>query len=522
MSDLTPELRASRIRHGEMAQHSLIVFAALNSPDPLDKLDPRKSKYQWMNHHYCLAEHLEQIEAGTIQHLEIELPPRMGKTEVSVRNFVPWYAGKHPDRDLLIITATYELAMEHGRDVRDYFNGAGYHLVFGHDRRCLLKDKSQSIDRMQLNGGGKIQFYGRGGIPAGVGGYGIVFDDFFKSAEEANSQAERETAWRCYVADCLSRLNYSTSWQVIIGSRKHEDDVQGRLFDPTNPHYDEKTARKFVRVRIPALSEGKDVDPLGREKDEVCWPERFPKQFYLDKRNHRSDIVRIDFQTQDQCNPRPQEGTWFKKAWLKTYSKVDLPTHLNYYVASDHAYRIGEKNDSSCLLSVGIDPTGMIYVLADTFWAKVETDELVEQIFKMIRRTDRPVSQWWAARDAISGSILPLLRRRMLDEKVFFYIDDSLVEKKDLVARSASIRGLMAMGMVRWPNEWPQWAEAENQLLSFPGRHDDLVASCAILGMGLDKMQNPTGAKKDNSPPKGSFRWHTMGQPEQQDKKEWV
>ena len=105
---------------------------------------------------------------------------------------------------------------------------------------------------------------------------------------------------------------------------------------------------------------------------------------------------------------------------------------------------------------------------------------------------------------------------------MFFYIDDSLVEKKDLVARSASIRGLMAMGMVRWPNDWPQWAEAENQLLSFPGRHDDLVASLAILGMGLAKMQNPAGEKKDNTPRKGSWAWHTWGQPEQQEKKEWV
>lgn len=491
------------ILFGQAARQDLIYFSVLNTPDPLDRFNCRKSKYQWMPHHYLIAEKLQEIDSGVIRNLEIQLAPRTGKSELAVRNFVPWYAGRHPDRDLLIITATYELAQEHGRDCRDYFNGSGYKLVFGDNPKAQLRSDSQSVDRLQLVGGGKIQFYGRGGIPAGVGGYGIIFDDFFKSAEEANSSTERDKAWRCYVADCLSRMNFASSWQVIIGSRKHEDDVQGRLFDETNPHFDEKTSKKFTRIRIPALSEGKETDPLGREKDEVCWPNRFPKQFYIDKRDHKSDIVRIDFQTQDQCNPRPQEGTWFKKSWLKTYKLSELPPRLRIYVASDHAYRIKEQNDKSCLLVVGYSDTGEIYILPDTFWKRCETAELADAIFSIIQK--RKPAQWWAARDAISGSIMPLLKRRMLDEKVFFYIDDSLTEKKDLVARSASIRGLMAMGMVHWPSDWPQWSEAENQLLSFPGKHDDIIAALAILGMGLDKIVKAEGAKPNTQYPKGSM-----------------
>ncbi|MDE2100597.1 MAG: hypothetical protein KGL39_25360 [Patescibacteria group bacterium] len=510
----TDKLSSSQIEEmilfAQAAQQDLIYFSVLNTPDSLDRLNPRKSKYQWMPHHYLIAEKLQEIDSGAVRSLEIQLPPRMGKSELAVRNFVPWYAGRHPERDLLIITATYELAQEHGRDCRDYFNGSGYKLVFGDNPKAQLRSDSQSVDRLQLVGGGKIQFYGRGGIPAGVGGYGIIFDDFFKSAEEANSSTERDKAWRCYVADCLSRMNFASSWQVIIGSRKHEDDVQGRLFDETNPHFDAKTAKKFTRIRIPALSEGKETDPLGREKDEVCWPKRFPKQFYLDKRDHKSDIVRIDFQTQDQCNPRPQEGTWFKKSWFKTYRRDELPKRLTNYVASDHAYRIKDKNDKSAILKAGIDPTGAVYILPSTFWKRVETDVLADEIFNTIQ-TLKP-AQWWAARDAISGSILPLLRRRMLDEKVFFYIDDTIHEAKDLVSRSASIRGLMAMGMVYWPQEWPQLQEAFDQLLSFPGKADDLIASLAILGMGMDRMQRPAGERASSLPPKGSFGWHSMGQ----------
>lgn len=516
--ELSTEQKLQRIRFGTAARNDLILFAVLNTPDPLDRLNVQRSKYQWMPHHYLLADSLQKLERGEIKNLEIETPPRYGKTEMSVRNFVCWHGGKHPDRDLLIVTATHELAVEHGRDCRDYFRGSGYKLAFGHNPKAQMREDSQSADRIQLVGGAKLQFYSRGSIPAGVGGYGIIFDDFFKSAADANSAAERDSAFRCFIADCLSRLNFAESWKLIVGSRKNEDDVQGRLFDPTNPHYDEHESSKWTRIRIPALSEGKAADPLGREKDDVCWPERFPKQFYLDKRNHKSDIVRADFETQDQCNPRPEEGTWFKKKWFKTYLRSELPTKLRYYVASDHAYRIGEKNDSSCLLVVGIDPTGEIWVLPDTFWKRCETDELCDSIFSIVQR--RNPAQWWAARDAISGSILPLLKRRMLDTKCFFYIDDSITEKKDLVARSASIRGLMAMGMVHWPSEWPQWAEAENQLLSFPGKKDDLVASLAMLGMGMDKMIRADGAKPDNTPVKGTFAFHSWGH--EKEKKSWV
>ena len=521
-SELTAEQKDRRMRFGLLARGDLIIFAVLNTPQPQDALDPRLSRFQWQPHHYAIARALEDVAAGKINRLEIELPPRHGKSELSVRQFCVWWMAKYPAKSIIVVTHTDTLAKEHGRDCRDYWLGMGFALTFGLNSPSALRQDSQASDRLQTKAGGVVTFSGRGGLGAGIGADLMVFDDFFKNSQEAESASVRDEAWRTFIADCQSRLNNEDCPIVMIGSRRHEDDVQGRLFDPTNPHYDAQEAARWTRIRIPALSEGEDVDPLKRPKDEALWPDKFGKEFYVAKRTHKSDIVRIDFQTQDQCNPRPQEGTWFKKSWLKTYERAELPKHLTIYGASDHAYRITEKNDSTCLLDVGIDPTGEIWVLPSTTWGKMETDEMANQFFRRFAGTQRP-AQWWAARDAISGSILPLLRRRMLDEKVFFWIDDSIAEKKDLVARSASIRGLMAMGMVHWPSDWPQWHAAENQLLSFPGKADDLVAALAILGMGLGKMNRPAGAKPNNLPPVGSMAWHSYGQPKVlETKKDWT
>jgi hypothetical protein len=511
LSQLPDDLLLDRMIMGELARTNLMAYARLNTPDPYDPLNVRKSKYQWKEHHELICSKLEKLEAGKIKALEIQTPPRWSKSTLAVHDFVPWYAAKHTGDDLIVVTATAELALEHGREVRDIIRSPGHILTFGHDPLAQLRDDSQSANRLQLVGGAIIHFYGRGQIPRGVGGHGLVIDDLFKSSDQAVSATERDTAYRNVISDCYSRLNSASAWKLMIGTRNHADDVQGRMFDPTNPHYDAESAKQWVRIRIPALSEGKDVDPIGRELGESGWPERFPTAFYVAKKNHASEIQRMDFQTQDQCNPTPEEGQWFKAAWLKNrYDPAKPPAFLRNYVASDHAYRIKQKNDKTCILKVGISPDSDIYISPQTWWKRAETDVIADEVFDTIKNF-KPAG-WWAARDAISGSMMPFLRRRMLNEKVFFYIDDTLTETRDLVQRSASIRGYFAMGKVYFPSGWADLEAAIKQLIEFPGGSDDFVGALAILGMGLDKMTPAEGLQVRDVPKKGTLAWHTYGQ----------
>lgn len=508
-AELSTEDLQNRVQIARLATARLLTFCHLNTPDPHQQWDVTRSKYQWVKHHKFIADWIEKLVSGSIQFLEIETPPRIGKTELSVRNLVPWLMGKYPDKHWIVITATDGLAQEHGRDVRDNMRGSGFKLTFGHDPRCQLV--SESLTLLQVKGGGKCLFTGRGGLPAGVGGDGIIIDDFFKSAEEANSITERDKAHRSYQADCMSRLNSSKAWVLMIGSRKHEDDVQGRLFDPMNQHYDSKEAAKWTRIRLPALAE--DNDPLGRVKDEALWPDKFGYEHYNAKRAHASPVVRIDFQTQDQCQPIPEEGNYFKKEWLKTYKQSELPNErfLRFYGASDHAFRTKQVNDSTVLGDIAIDPADRIYVLPTTQWGRFQTDVLIELMLDIMQA--RQTSMWWAARDAISGSIEPFLRKRMRERNVFRPYDDSISEGSDLMQRARSIQARMAMGMVYFPSDWPRWAELQAQLLAFPnGKHDDFIAMLAMLGMGLDRMVKGEGAKPSNVPSKGSWEWHTHGQ----------
>lgn len=514
LSELSTDQLIIRARAAQLGRMRLLTFCHLNTPHPYALEDVTKSKFQWCKHHSFIAHSIERIVSGEIRRLEIETPPRAGKSEIAARNFVPWLMGKFPERSWIVVTATDALAQEHGRDVRDYMRGSGYRLCFGHDPRTELRSDAQSLTLLQVKGGGRCLFCGRGGLPAGVGGDGIIFDDFFKSAAEANSPTERDTAWRCFVADCQSRLNSDKAWILEIGSRKNEDDVQGRQFDPMNVHYDANEAAKWVRIRLPALAEADD--PLGRAKDEPLWPERFSFEHYNSKRNHASPVVRIDFQTQDQCKPIPEEGNYFKKKHLLTWrpgGKVTLPDarFLRFYAASDHALRKKQANDSTCLLIAAIDPADRIFIMPDSVWDKLSPDVMVERMIDLM--SSFHTEMWWAARDQISGSIEPFLRKRMKERGVFRPWDDSISELVDLVQRARSIQARICMNMVYWPEHWEKWGEAEAQLLAFDnGKNDDVVAAIAMLGMGLDRMVKPAGAQPSNLPAKGSWNWHTFGQ----------
>jgi hypothetical protein len=503
-ASISTELLQERYLYGQLAKHDLIVFSRLTSPIPREPLNIRVSRFVVKPHLQLIAKYLQQIRSGKINRLEIELPPRHGKSEISVRKYVPWFMGMFPDRNVIVVTHTAQLATEHGRDCREVFRSAGYRLAFGANPLSALRDDSQACDRLQLVGGGVALFAGRGQLGAGMGSDLMVFDDFFKNSEEAESPGVRDSAHRAYISDCQSRLNNDNAPVVLIGSRRNEDDVQGRVFDPANLHYDEAEAKRWTRIRLPALAE--DSDQLGRKLDEPLWPEKYGKAYYIGRRNHKSDIVRIDHQTQDQCNPTPAEGNYFKKKWLLTYKLQELPKYLRIYVASDHTFRSEQQNDRSCLLVAGIDPSDVIWILPCTFWGRCETDQLLDEMMKIIG--EQHPTQWFAARDAISGSIGPFWRKRMRETRQYVAIEE-IAEDRDLIRRAQSFRNRCAQGMVRWPSYWSQWGSAEKELLAFPnGKNDDLVAAGGILGMGLDKFFKAEAPGLPNTGPKpGTLAW---------------
>ena len=485
-----------RLLSARKAKASLVDFTCFTMPDPEDPADATKSRYQPQYFHRALAQALEDVEAGKMLRLIITFPPRHGKSELSSKRFPAWYVGRDPYRYVAVCTYNQTFAEDIGRQVRAIIRQPAYAQAFP---GVTLRKGSTASDRLETEEGGALYFLGRGGTITGRGADLLIIDDPIKNSEEARSETVRNSLWDWFQNDISSRFMTDTGAMIVIQTRWHEDDLVGRLTDPTNPHYDADEAAKWKIINIPAIAEENDV--LGREPGQPLWPERFGID-YLE--NFKRTNPR-GFSALYQQKPTPEDGDLIKKEMIKSYRPDQLPKNLRIYAASDHAVGIKQENDKTCLLIVGVDEVNRIWVL-DAFWQRARTDKVVD-VMLMLMKKHKPVT-WWAESGHISKSIGPFLYKRMTEEKVYVHVQEQ-VPSKDKVTRAQSIIGRMAMGMVYLPSSEPWYEDARQELLKFPNaRHDDFVDTLAHIGMGLERQLRASPTAEVKAGPKvGSLAW---------------
>jgi predicted phage terminase large subunit-like protein len=490
-------LAAKRRLRLAKAHDDLISFTELMMPDPSDPDDADLSRYKPSKHHQVIAAALQEVEKGNILRLIITMPPRAGKSELSSKKFIPWLMGRDPYKHVIFASYNETFAQDTGRAVRDLMKQNLYKQVFP---GCDLRAGSAAADRVQTKEGGIAAFVGVGGSITGRGADCLLIDDPIKDREQADSPTERNKQWEWFTQVAMTRLMTAGSRVIIIMTRWHEDDLIGRLTDPTNPCYNKDEAKSWKMLALPAIAE--DNDPLGRKRGESLWPDRFPVEFLENARR----LNPRGFSALYQGRPTPDDGEFFKKDYLKTYKAEELPKNLRIYCASDHAVSTKQDRDPTVLLAAGVDEDCVIWVLPDLWWRREQTDKVVEAMIAMMRR-HKPLF-WWAENGHISKAIGPFLRKRMIEEQVFC----SIVEQtpvKDKMTRAQSIQAMASLGRVRFPSFAPWWSQAEQEMLKFPAaRHDDFVDALAWIGIGLNLQHNASPIiKPKNEIQTGTLAW---------------
>lgn len=488
---------AKRVRKSRAAKDGLIAFTEFTMPGIADPDDADSSRYDAQYFHKALAAALEEVEAGRLLRLIVTFPPRHGKSELTSRRFPAWLVGRDPYRHVMFATYNQPFAEDYGRAVRGIIQSQEYKTVFP---GTTLAKGSAAADRLVTEEGGMLAFVGRGGSSTGRGADFLIIDDPLKDRAEANSQATREELWDWYNDTMSTRLMSDTGAIIIIQTRWHEDDLVGRLTDPTNPKYNADEAASWRIINIPAIAEEDDV--LGRPVGAALWPEKFGLP-YLESFRRRNPV---GFSALYQQTPTPADGDFFKTEMLTGYRQSDLPKNLRIYAASDHAVGTKQTNDYTCLLIIGVDDQSNIWLL-DCWWKRERTDQVVEAMLALMKRWKPMI--WWAESGHISKSIGPFLFKRMREEKVFGTSVREQVPAADKVTRAQSIAGRASMGMVRFPVA-AAWVErARTECLKFPqGRHDDFVDALAHIGLGLDRIARaPVEREVSTGPKVGTMGW---------------
>ncbi len=494
---------AKRVRAIQLAKDNMLSFARLMMPDPEAIEDTDKSLYAVKEHHKLLCAALEEVAAGKNLRLIISMPPQHGKSQLTSRFFPAWFMGRMPFRNLMQGTYNQSFAEEFGDDVRTIINSPEFAQVFP---QCKLRQGSKAKDHMVTERNGKMSFLGRGGSGTGRPADLFIIDDPLKDAKEAESLTIRNDVWEWFTKVAYTRCHALTAI-VIIATRWHEDDLIGRITDPTNPYYDSEEAKKWTYINVPAIvDEPRIAEALGLNVGDALWAERFSLAHLESARR----LNPLGFSALYMGRPTPPEGAFFKLEHLKTYEERDLPKNGRHYLSGDLALTPESDRDHSVVGMWRLAEDGCLYLLPDLYWEQKGPDYSVEKIIGMIR-DHKPLLGWWE-KGQIARAVGPFLEKRMYETGHYVKLEQ-LPTAGSKGGRATSIRGLMMQGRVKFPRFAPWWTRAKDEMLKFTGsgedKSDDFCDMCALIGAGLNMQMTPRFhvPEVENVIPIGTMRW---------------
>jgi predicted phage terminase large subunit-like protein len=218
----------------------------------------------WVPYHHLVytSERITaMVDDDACDCLIVEQPVRHGKTLLCSRWTPAWFVIRYR-RPVLLASYEGDFAATHG--------GAARTIVETHGPRfgVRIDPSSNAKHRWEILGAeAGMQCAGAGGSITGKGGALQVIDDPLKNREQADSATERDKQWDWWESVWLPRREPGAKFLIVM-SRWHTDDLVGRLI--VHPG-----ALRIERIRLPAIAEDDEPDPLGRAPGQALCPERY-------------------------------------------------------------------------------------------------------------------------------------------------------------------------------------------------------------------------------------------------------
>jgi hypothetical protein len=378
---MTKETTADQIRSA--AHSSLETFILLVSPQRL-----------------LAAIHVELIEWITRQdkkRSQLVLLPRDHAKSTIAAFYVAWQIMRRPDIRVLLISSTANLAEKQLKFIKDVLTSdifttywPGYiHREEG--KREKWTNNEISIDHPQRKFEGiRDPTVFTGGLTTSLTGMHadlVVLDDVVVQ-ENAYTKEGREKVMSQY--SLLHSIAGADSEELVVGTRYHPKDLYQEMQDITSEEYNPE-GEIIGRHPVYEIFQ-RQVEDRGDGAGTFLWPRQqrgdgkwfgFNQQIlsekrakYLDRTQFRaqyynspedatnSPISREKFQYFERRLLSREEGRWFYKG-----------RRLNVYASIDFAYSLGKKSDYTALVVIGIDFSGVIYILDI---GRIKTDRISE------------------------------------------------------------------------------------------------------------------------------------------------
>ena len=455
-----------RRRHAKLCQNSLIEFCKYMDPT-----------YIVAPHHKKLAELLTQIAYGLKDRIAVSIPPRHGKSHLVSTLFPAWFLGKFPEKKVLMVSHTGDLAVDFGRKVRNIIADPRYTSIFP---GVTLSADSKSAGRWSTNRGGEYFATGVGAALAGRGADLLLVDDPHSEQDLlAGNFEELEKTYQWFAFGARTRL-MSGGRIAVIHTRWHQDDLIGHLIKDgvNNPKADQYEVFEFPAIMtVKTPTDAPDTPEKVTEK--ALWPEKFD----LDALERtKASMPAYQWNAQYMQSPTGEQGAIIQRDWWKPWEKDDPPTCEYIIMALDAAAEKTNRSDYTALLTFGVFSDDNLtdgaphIILLNAINTRVEFPELKDLAIREWK--DWEPDAFIVEKKSNGTPLYQELRRLGIPVQEFTPHRGT----GDKVARLNAVADILRSGMVWYP-AGRRWAEEViEQSVAFPyGSHDDLVDCLSMV-----------------------------------------
>lgn len=403
-------------------------------------------------HFVMIANKLMDVINGKTKRLIINIPPRYGKTELAVKNFIAYGLAINPSSKFIHLSYSDDLALDNSSQSKEYVESESFQKFW----QMKLKKDAQGKKKWFNEQGGGVYATASGGAITGFGAGvsdsktfsgAIIIDDPLKP-DDASSEVKRKAVNDRYNGTIRSRVNDRETPIIVIMQRLHEEDLSGFLLNGGSGEH-------WEHLCLPALNEFNE--PLYAEKH------TFEELEQIRQAN------RYTFAGQYMQTPSPDEGGEWKKDWFEIVNRQSVP-NIKWKMLIDGAYTKDTANDPTGLMVYG-KYNNDIYILSSVD-KYLELPELIKFIPTYIQSLGVPISIIKAEPKASGKSIVQLLRSQTalnVAEIKSEFVSMSKIE------RARSVSPYIESGRVKLISG--NWNENYlNQIAMFPNaKHDEHV-----------------------------------------------
>lgn len=443
--------------------------------------------------HKDLFEYFRYIETGEKKRININIPPRSGKTTLA-KYFLVYILTKNPKANIIYTSYSQSLLTDIALSCSSILEHPIYKALYPSSfetqdeeinpiddfwRDYLIETTGRntySSKKIVTAKGGICLFSAIGGQITGYGagirgtkkfGGVLIIDDANKPAD-IHSQVMREKVARYFKETLLSRLNNSYTPIINIQQRLHIDDLSGFL---ANKY-------KFEILKKPLIDESG-----------ICLlPNQYTKE--------RIEELKVDnylFSSQYQQEPIILGGSIIKKSWFGYYPSSKDYQYRRIIIAADTAISIKEHADYSCFLVGGVTTNNKLHII-DIYHGKWEYPELKRKaldIYNMYQFDKRRTSaSSFVIENRASGQQL------VQDLKKMGLPIKPIDVTKDKLTRVEEVLDYIASGQVMLPdNEYygknqDFLNECESFTRDMTHKHDDIVDTLVhLINASIAKRQ---------------------------------